>query len=198
VRRPPLLVALLLGAACAKREATPPAAPTGTPLAARPAAPSVPLPAGVPPTPDPRVVAAQREMSDKVASYALTAETLDKILLCEKDLADFWADPEKARSIRGQLSLAAIYEAIGRTPRVAKTLEAFHLAPPDYVLGTFAMMGGYAYESIRRSDPNRVLGKAPPVTWATLEVIQRRYDDVQRLVMPRPTPPPGAPAAPRP
>ena len=137
----------------------------------------------------------QEELSRQVKAFVLTDKVVDGIAASDKDLADFWANPVESRKILGQLTLTGILDAIEKAPRVKETFAKHGLAPRDYILGTFSMIGGYSYEVVKKTDPKKVEGHPAPVSDATLQVIERRLDDVEKIVRPQmPVPKSAAPA----
>lgn len=182
------LLALAFAAAllpgCSRGGSAPPPAPTPGP------SPSPAAPRGG------ASVESQLELSREVLAFQVTDKVVDGIKAAEAELKDFWADPEQAKRIRGQLTLADILAGVESTPRVKQTIERHGLTPREYVLGTFAMLGTYAYEAARKADPKRVEGRKPPVNEESLAVLRRRFPDVETVVLVPAAAPPGAGAAP--
>lgn len=153
-----------------------------------------PVPANATPTPlavgaDPEVAppaesADALEMRKAIAEFELTEKKLEAIMATERQLGDFWADPEKARTIRTERSLSKILAAVDATPRLKETIARNGLAPRDYILGSFATMSALLWERTKASAPTVVEGKTPPVSEATLAVVRKRMDDVVKLFSP--------------
>lgn len=175
-----LALAVLLLSACGGRKEAAPPAPTPAPS---PAAPGTAEGGGA-------SREAQLELTREVLAFTLTDRVIDGVAAADRDLSAFWADPEKAKKVRGQLTYGAILSAVESTPEVASALEKNGLAPKEYVLGTFAMLGAYGYERARMADPKNVEGRKPPVNEPTLALIRKRWADVEKiLVVPGPPPP---------
>lgn len=185
-RRASRLLALAFAAAllpgCSRGGSAPPPTPGPTPTPAAPRGGAT--------------AEAQMELTREVLAFEVTDRVVDGIKAAEAELRDFWADPEQAKRVRGQLTLAAILAGIDSTPRVKETIERHGLTPREYVLGTFAMLGTYAYEAARKADPKKVEGKKPPVNEKSLAVLRRRFPDVETVVLVPAAAPPGAGAPP--
>ncbi len=178
-RGPALALAALLVAGCGgKKPAPAPPTPAPAPTAAAAAPPG----GGA-------TLEAQLELTRAVLAYTVTDKVIDAIAASDAELRDFWANPAEARKIRGQVTLPGILAGIDSVPRVKETLARHGLSPRDYVLGTFAMLGTYGYEKARMADPRNVEGKKPPVNDATLALLRKRFQDVERIVL---EPPPAA------
>ncbi|MBL8113844.1 MAG: hypothetical protein JNK60_13265 [Acidobacteria bacterium] len=207
-----ILSGILLSAAfltaCGGKPETPasqPAAPASgvppsAPAASDPAVPSTgaPNPAAAPATtgaaalPDPAVAAAARAVADQerasvlaeVAKFTLTSEHVDKISRVDTALAEFWANPTERARIRSSPALEKVLAEIEKTPVFVKALAAEKISARDYILGTFAMIGGYSYVVVVAQNPEAAKQGPPPVNAATLEVVKKRLNDIERIVRP--------------
>lgn len=207
-----ILSGILLSAAfltaCGGKTETPvpqPAAPASgvppsAPAASDPAVPSTgaPNPAAAPATtgaaalPDPAVAAAARAVADQerasvlaeVAKFTLTSEHVDKISRVDTALAEFWANPTERARIRSSPALEKVLAEIEKTPVFVKALAAEKISARDYILGTFAMIGGYSYVVVVAQNPEAAKQGPPPVNAATLEVVKKRLNDIERIVRP--------------
>lgn len=127
-------------------------------------------------------------MRKEIAGYTLTEPTLRAIVAAEKELGAFWADPVEARKIRGERNLKKILAAIEESPRLRETLAKHGLTPRDYILGSFSMIAGFVCEKSRQRDPAAAAKPQQPVNDATLAVVSKHLDDVQRMLSPAPKP----------
>jgi hypothetical protein len=171
-----LAVLGLATTACGKPKAPPPPAaepPVATPVAA----------------PRNATREAQEELTREVLAFTVTDHHVDAIEAVDWDLRGFWADPKEAWKVRGKVAFADIVAAAEATPPVREALSKRGISARDYVLGTFAMLGAYGYESARMADAKSVAGKRPPVNEETLAVLRHRFDAVRRIVTQKPAEP---------
>lgn len=176
-----------------------PGVPPSAPAASDPAVPSTgapnpaaPATTGAAALPDPAVAAAARAVADQerasvlaeVAKFTLTSEHVDKISRVDTALAEFWANPTERARIRSSPALEKVLAEIEKTPVFVKALAAEKLSARDYILGTFAMIGGYSYVVVVAQNPEAAKQGPPPVNAATLEVVKKRLNDIERIVRP--------------
>lgn len=188
MRRLRLSAALFLTAASACGRGPEPAAPAPrgpAPASSAAASPAASSTAEAPPPADPVSAA---EMRKEIAAYTLTEPAFQAIVAAEKELGDFWADPVEARKIRSERNLKKILAAIEASPRLKETLAKHRLTGRDYILGSFSMIAGFVWEKSRQKDPAAAAKQQPPVNAATLAVVSKHLDDVQRMLSPAPKP----------
>lgn len=203
---PGILLSVAVLTACGGKPETPvpqpqPAAPVA-PAASDPAPPSTgatnpaaaPAATGAAVLPDPAVAAAAaaRAVSEQeraklfaeVGKFNLTEAHVDKIGRVDTALAAFWANPTERARIRSSTHVDTILTEIQKTPVFVKALETEKLSARDYIIGTFSMIGGYSYVVVVAQNPEAAKQGPAPVNAATLEVIRKRMNDVERIVRP--------------
>lgn len=178
----------------AAQPAAPAASDPATPAAGSPNPAAAPAATGAAVLPDPAVVSAaaaqavseqdRAKLFAEVGKFTLTEAHVDKIGRVDTALAAFWANPTERARIRASTHVDKVIAEIEKTPVFVKALETEKISARDYLIGTFSMIGGYSYVVVVAQNPEAAKQGPAPVNAATLEVIRKRLNDVERIVRP--------------